>query len=218
MGFMRPDAYASRWDTTVGTDFEDNFIFALDKVYKNMKAYHVDKYTGTKMDKEQGTDCILRDSYSEIRIDPTLNFSHKNYMPYIAESDIRVCGGQNLWFGVRHGNHHNYKYNGFDEPVIVIGINMDPKDYKANDYTILKNLEKNMDEIVTFAYDCLDDYNTTNVEERKDLPCTPLRRNPNYRPPKRNLKQRYADIENFRQQYVDNEKGHATHETCVHFD
>lgn len=201
----RPDDILRYIGQAHGKDFENLFCHTLGETYKSSKNYNVQSYTGTRIDTEQGTDAIFNDGHSKIRLDPTLNFYHKNYMPYIADSNIK-CGNKTLWFGIRHGNHHNGEYHPFPEPVVVVGLNAEPKEYNEDFFIIESDLKNNMTDIITFAYDCLEDYNATVVTERQELFSTPLRKNPDYRPPKKNIKERYAKIEQWRDEVLD-EKG-----------
>lgn len=188
-----------------GKEFERGFIIALKRQFKDNKTYHIETHTGTDMDTKQGTDFTCAD----IRIDPTLNFSHKNYMPYIMETDIAATPCQNFKMGIRHGNHHEGQYHGFDEPVVVIGIDMPPEDYKVWQDEIFKNIEENAFDIIENASIALEDYMAVTKEDREDLIDAPLKKNPNYRPPKNPL-QKYANIEKFRAELENQETENST--------
>lgn len=163
-----------------GNEFEDGFVFATKKAFKDSKVYKVKNLTGTNVDYTEGTDLMI----GEIRIDPTINFDNKDYMPFVADTGIVAVGRQTWQMGVRHGNSHK-GYQEFKEPVVVIGLNMSAQEYRANEDAILESLEKNAEDLMVKADDCLLDYTTTDSYERLDLYDTPLKPNSNYKEPKR---------------------------------
>lgn len=195
-----------------GFEFESTTINVFEHKYKDSKTYKVVRYTGTLMDRHQGTDFTV----GEIRFDPTLNFDNKNYMPFISDTEIEATPGYNFMMGVRHGNGHHGNYHGFEEPVVVIGLNMEASDYRRNEDEIIENLKKNTDVIVEKAMDCLDDYQTTDPEERKDLYATPLKPNKYYRQP-RNIEARYREYNNIQRFLTDeNDSGGSKNEECIY--
>ena len=230
--FTRPDACLNPRFKHAGDEFQIDFVSHLERQFRNDNMVEVKNCINIKeLDDYNGTDAIYRtktskgEIISEIRLDPTLGFEEKNNMPYIAESDISVARNVNLWFGIRHGNlqkvkdkygHTVYdengqpktKYNSFEKPVVVVGLNMTRHEYNAYYKNIIfDELEKKMVDIVDFAQDCLDDYENMDLEDRKELYQTPLKKNPNYKPPKKNVNAKYKAIEDWRNEFVYGEKG-----------
>lgn len=158
----------------LGSVFEQDFIDMLKCRFKTVKDMR-----SSKDDKEQGTDIIL----NSVRMDITMNFAQKDWMPFSFETDIPATITDNIKIGVRHGNSHK-GYTEFKEPVIVIGVDMEPYTYRLYEDEILDNIDKNIDNILIAATDAIQDYTTTDKEERKELFDTPLRKNKNYKPPR----------------------------------
>lgn len=166
-----------------GHIFEDDFENAIvDAGFKKLKR-HID----TDLDINQGTDFTL----GSLRIDPTLNFSEKDNMPFIFDTKIPAGAGTNFKIGVRHGNKHkpndkkwSEHYSEFEQPVAVIGIDMNANMYRMCQYEVLKNLQENADIILAMAESACEDYTTLDPEDRKDLLAEPLQQNYKYREPK----------------------------------
>jgi hypothetical protein len=147
---------------------------------------------GTAMDVYEGTDFM----YCNMRIDATVNFSGKKWMPYIADTGVEILPGQNLKVGIRHGNAHD-GYTEFPEPVVVIGCDCaDGNVYEEMSEDVLAALARNAETIENFAVDAYADYTETEKEERDCLFSTPLRPNPNYRRP-RHLGKRFKELNDF---------------------
>ncbi len=159
-----------------GAEFEDDFEEAL--FTRNPKE-KLTKTRGTELDKNEGTDFF----HQGLRLDTTLDFSNKDTMPYVFDSKIPATGFQNFQIGIRHGNKHN-GYTEFPEPVVVIGLDMEPYLYRLNKYEIMKNITAHADEIFRSAEDAYVDYTSNTLEDREDLIDQPLRPNKNYRQPK----------------------------------
>jgi len=199
--FMRPDAVCNFADGPVGTDFENVFCNEVADAYSWCKKSPIKKYHGIReIDYYQGTDATFDDGELRIRIDPTLNFYGKPFMPYIADSEI-PCGNGTVLFGIRHGNEHN-GYTPFPEPVVVIGISADAREYNNNFFCIKEDLQKNMNDIMSFAYDIMYDYKAMTIDGRLELESTPLRKNPYYRPPQKRA-EKYGAVEDWRDKHLD---------------
>lgn len=189
-----------------GKEFEQDFAFCLKKAFSGNRCYTITTYSGTDKDTKEGTDLTC----GEIRIDTTLDFSGKDFMPYVADTEIEACPGRNFKMGVRHGNSHK-GYTEFKEPVIVIGVDLSPMEWQRWEETVIRNLENNAEDIIMFASDCKDDYLTVNKTERKELYAEPLKRNEHYQAPK-HLGTKYANIEKFRNELESEE----TNEECLY--
>ena len=195
LGYYHNPQNITSFDKT-GTEFEHSFIVLLKQQFRNSKTFKITELSGTVQDTEQGTDFLC----GEIRIDPTTNFSHKNNMPYIAETQIPATPTQNFQIGIRHGNNYGGHYTPFEHPVVVIGLNITPPEYyKYQDY-IDSNIAKHAENLMIAASDALDDYTTTDLKEREELFTTPLRPNPTYKQP-RDISIRYKRIEQLRQKF-----------------
>lgn len=168
----------------IGNQFENS----LRSVFGS-QCTKVKNKTGTAMDKYEGTDF----TYMDMRVDATVHFSGKKWMPYIADTGIEIIPGQNLKVGIRHGNGHK-GYTEFPEPVVVIGWDCpDGHDFDLYEQEIASALVHHADEIVNTAVDAYADYTTKDPEERKDLFAEPLRKNPLYKRP-RELGSRYREL------------------------
>ena len=164
-----------------GKEFESDFIFALQEYIHSVPKNHDEQDTltdmsGTTIDTDEGTDVI----YGRLRLDTTIRFSEKDYMPFIAETNIPAIDNLCFKIGVRHGNNYRDQYTAFPEPVIVIGLDCPPAKFFANRSRIDKNMMEHAAEIIQMAHACLDDYVTLNPRDREELTQTPLKPNPNY--------------------------------------
>ncbi len=90
----------------------------------------------------------------------TLRISKKDNMPFIFDTQIPAGAGKNFKIGVRHGNTHqpdnkqwSEHYSEFEQPVIVIGIDIDATIYNKSKHEILPNLEENADILLLMAED-----------------------------------------------------------------
>lgn len=183
-----------------GTEFEQTVIAIMRKTLPS--GWKFKSTLSSKDDHEQGTDAMC----GEIRIDLTSNFTNKNYMPYIQDTGIPATRFTNFKIGIRHGNHHDRSYHPFDEPVVVIGVDMTPREFYQNQDEIEVNVKEHAEELMTMATDTLIDYTTTDPEERKIIDTQPLRPNPLYRQPK-NLPDRYRRFEEARARFAFLEDG-----------
>ena len=181
-----PTSWAVMHSGKTGTEFETDMVDMLSDVFQNSRVYKIRKTTGTIADTKEGTDFFC----GEIRLDATMDFRDKDFMPFVADTGIPATEIQNFLVGVRHGNSHR-GYQGFPEPVVVIGVNMDPSTYHQYENLVMDNAKRHATELMDFASDCLEDYITTDPTERKDLYRTVLRPNPRYREP-RNIEPQYA--------------------------
>ena len=180
-----------------GSDFETSVIAIMKATYSPSS---VKNMIGTEDDIKEGTDFI----FGNMRFDPTLNFSNKTYMPYIADTKIPATRLHTFQMGIRHGNSNRRSYHGFKEPVLVIGLDMTPSEYHRYENEIENNLKKHMKDLIMKAADVMDDYTTIDPKERLELFDMPLKRNPNYKQPP-NLEQRYKMIANIRRKFEDME-------------
>lgn len=180
------------YGTHEGHFFETNCVGWLASKITNVKSH-----IGTKLDTEQGTDCTIGKGAGEIRIDFTMNFSNKSWMPFITETDIPGLPWQNLKMGIRHGNSHK-GYSEFEKPVIVIGFDCNAGDMRQYEDIIQENFEQHAEDIYYAAMDCYLDY-TSKGEEREELFSEPLKKNPSYKPP-RELGKKYQQLNKMRMQ------------------
>lgn len=156
--------------STRGKKFEGDVIDAFAEAFAGSRTYRILNCGDSVMDREQGTDFMCGD----LRLDVTTNFSGKDFMPFIYESDIELSCVHNLKFGVRFGNIHG----DFPKPVVVIGTDLLSEDYYLWKKDIMAAIKKNADRIMEIASDCFEDYYTVDPKDRADLFSTPLRRNP----------------------------------------
>ena len=169
-----------------GSDFESDMISALKDGLSQNEVYRITSMKGTILDKQQGTDFLC----GKMRLDATMNFFDKDHMPFIAATGIPAIPGYNFFIGIRHGN--SYKgYTGFQQPVVVIGVDMDPYTYGQHDNEIFASIKQNALKLMKSAKICLLDYLMQDPEQRKQLRYHPLRENPQYVEPK-NLEAKYA--------------------------
>ena len=103
----------------------------------------IDIVSGTHSDdKERGTDFFvyLADYPKPIRCDFTLNFDGKDHMPLVSKYDVELTqqpliNDHTIHFGVRTGNNTA----DFNEPVIVVGMNIPPSEIKDEIYASYDN-------------------------------------------------------------------------------
>lgn len=178
------DLIDSQYQT--GTLFEDDICAIFASEFPKLK-----NHRGTSLDKYEGTDFSLFD----MRMDSTLNFSDKKWMPFWFETDIPATDTENFKMGIRHGN--SYKgYSEFSKPVVVIGLDMESVDYKKNRDQIINNMRTHIQDLFNYAEAAYSDYTELDKEERNYLEITPLRKNDKYRPP-RHIGERYQALNNF---------------------
>lgn len=186
---------------SAGKSFESDMIAKARAV---MGPNRITSVTGTKLDKEEGTDFTTFDitdikaenkadtkNYKrmkmELRMDATLNFSNKKNMPFCYETEFPCTQFHNFQIGIRIGttyqdeNTKKYVYHEFEKPVIVIGIDADEGEYFQQYDIIQENLKKYMPDLILAASDCYQDFITMNPNYRKDLESSDLKPNPNYR-------------------------------------
>ena len=191
--YYNNNSFRYRSDQSVGTDFEQLVIFVLKQKFKYIKSYKITDHTGTKLDKEQGTDFTC----GEIRFDATTNFSEKNNMPWIKDTELEATPFKNFMLGIR--NHNNKQP--FEQPVVIIGLDVEPREYHLYEDLIEENLKKHAKELINQASECLDDYQAADEKTRQELGIeTVLTKNPEYEPPRKGLPPKYEKIEKFRQQ------------------
>lgn len=168
-----------------GNTFETDMFGAMKRTYPSyQKKGKLKLTTGTELDTNEGTDII----FDDMRLDPTLNFSNKKYMPFIYETDIQATPFHNWKIGIRIGvkyfKKHKSIYTNFPQPVVVIGLDMSASDYRVWRDAIIENMTANNNEIMydlfTKAQDAYFDYITTDKEKRKELEDTPLKPNNSY--------------------------------------
>lgn len=202
-----------------GKEFEDKFEFAMRKATKDSKTYAI-KRANKEMDEKEGTDFLC----GGIRLDPTLHFSgpSKNFMPYVCDSEIPSgVPHTNFKMGVRLANWGKGHYNEFPEPVVVIGLDMEPKDFRIWEDVIMDTISKNGKDIVDKAVLVLDDFEANDKESRAELFETPLVKNENIA--ERDLewlrKGGYSEIIKFREELEEgDEKKDGKNETCIYLD
>lgn len=159
---------------TVGSEFEADFLEILSKKYKKLESR-----IGSLTDKHEGTDFVLND----VRIDTTLQFSNKNFMPFIYETKIPATPHENFTMGIRIGNSHN-GYTEFPKPVVVIGLDMTPHEYDVWENVIEDNLTRYADDIILTITDVYLTYTSQEEEDRNGLAIPCLTPNKNYKQPK----------------------------------
>ena len=186
----------ARFENGVGGVFEEQMVRALQRGMAEKQKTSVTPYItptiGTAKDKCEGTDFIFLD---DTHMDVTLNFSHKDFMPVIYESDIKVVKNENInvKYGVRHGN--SYKdYTEFATPVVVIGFDIDQATYRKHEDEILQSVEDHASEIFDTAMDVYYDFTISNDDEAdRDGIEHIVHKNPNYTQPV-NLGNRYQQM------------------------
>ena len=141
-----------------GKDFETvvgQTMTTYAKEHKSM-GITVKDYTGDKLvDKCEGTDFKIslremHDSVEYIRVDATLDFDNKDNMPFMYDTGIVALeypDKKNFKIGIRIGNTHN-RFTEFNEPVVVIGVDCTPEEYKNNENIIESNLSRNIGKII----------------------------------------------------------------------
>lgn len=173
-----PEKYATR--TTNGHDFETTFIAAMRVGFEANDKHAITQVSGTVWDVEQGTDAVID---AKMRIDPTLNFANKSFMPFYMDTGIKATHNQTFKIGLRHGNTHD-GYSEFDQTVVVIGLDMLPMEYTRYERTIKWSVVNNAEKLNDIARKCWRDYSTVTPEKREKLKKMPLQPNPKYREPR----------------------------------
>ena len=115
-------------DPSDGLAFERFVISGLNSFFTNKSGINI--FKGTRSDdKLHGTDFFVdfADYPKPIRCDFTLNFSGKDHMPFISQYIIELkdpppINDHTIHLGVRTGNNDHE----FNEPVIVVGMNITP--------------------------------------------------------------------------------------------
>ena len=165
-----------------GSDFESDVYNALSKEFK------IEKHIGDDMDKNEGTDF----THGELRIDTTLDFVNKDHMPFVCDTGITATSCHNFKMGIRIGNSHK-GFHEFPEPVVVIGLDMDTREYRKWQDVIEESLVKHAKQIMFAANDVYLDYTTTDKEEREELFEQPLKTNRAFHEPDK-LSERYKEL------------------------
>lgn len=182
-------------EKTTGKRFEDMMTRLIQNFASNENTARAKKndpkyievyaYDETE-DHDNGTDIMFKDTSGYfghdgiIRFDATHAFSRKNNMPFIKSEDEPliiegVTGDYEFHYGIRIGNPHS----NFEEPVVVIGFDMEAKDYIRfeDDLKAGRNLAAGIYEIVNMSNDMLqsfyyqtdaDFHETINTEYEED--------------------------------------------------
>lgn len=165
-------------NSSTGARFEQRMLKYLKDFAKEENVYrrnagkeliHVLPYSKTE-DERHGTDIMFHDKSGffgingYIRMDITHNFNSKDNMPFVANVSkneklmIKGLYGHEWEFnyGIRIGNPHE----NFKAPVIVIGFDMKPEEYKCfdKDMQAQENLMSNIYEIVNMSNDILQSF------------------------------------------------------------
>lgn len=182
-------------DKQPGKQFEEDTIHILSQRFRNDRYYRTQRCkiidcTDKDMDHKAGTDFIYKSpDCTELRIDLTLRFEDKHYMPYIAETEIPATESQNFKIGIKHGNTH-HGYTEFEKPVVVVGLSMLPQDYREHEDEILSNIMDHFDDLICEAQSAYESYT-----DKECIDEINWQKNPNYKRP-RNLGRQYEEIEN----------------------
>lgn len=149
MSFMDPQSqFMLHINAPSGSDYETAMSEAMAVYCRNNKIpYH--KMTNTVLDKHHGIDFLIgkdmskdRNGLGFLRIDFTHNFKNKDNMPLLWETSISdknlMVRNKPLQFGIRTDN----KTSGFEEPVIVVGIQNDTESTNLQLADIRKELRK----------------------------------------------------------------------------
>ena len=137
---MANSLYSSIEDEPFGKEIEGETIsIAYDIIGDNCRSV-----VGTRLDKEQGVDCII---YG-VPCDITINIGEKDNMDSLAENiDLDYA---TVKFGVRTGNKHHP----FDEPVLVIGIDAGGVyKFRQEHICIMERVRKTFREIIDIGQD-----------------------------------------------------------------
>jgi len=161
------------WNDKIGTIFEQDAVFCLNTVLND----RLKNVTDAEADTKEGTDAFYYMSKKPLRIDFTLNFSNKDNMPFIYETDIPATNINNFKIGIRIGNTFN-EHTSFKEPVIVIGVDLE--NYYENDNIIMSNMTKYAEKLMLIACDCYLDYTATTEDDREAIFDSDLKSNPKY--------------------------------------
>lgn len=111
-------------------------------------------------DIHHGTDIMFRDPSGFfgvnglIRFDVTHNFSKKNNMPFVCKEPTKIGNPPlDFYYGIRTGNPHE----NFESPVVVIGFDMKPEDYKSfeDNGSVQDTFHKETYEILNMSNDIL---------------------------------------------------------------
>lgn len=128
------------------------------------------RYTGSKLDKEQGTDAIYD---NKVRIDFTINFNNKDHMVNTKDTGLTVYNHHNLLIGIRTGNNYGAdNYTKFEKPVVVLGVNMTPGEFKKHDDIITSNLTFHGTKILNLALEHYEKYKNSQTPNRSKLNAT----------------------------------------------
>jgi hypothetical protein len=135
----------------IGKTFETEFFGTLAVAINKNGVDSIVSTIDSDLDKFFGTDAI----FDDIRIDFTSDFSNKDHMKFVSKNSIKTRFG-NIMFGVRTGNN----VAEFDEPVVVVGIDMFAGAMRTNMDAFFEAVQKNateiMDNIVNVFFDFLD--------------------------------------------------------------
>lgn len=157
----------------VGTDFESYAFTAIKSKFNELHrngqykgCYNIESTIGTALDKEQGTDFVCDNI---MHLDVTTNISQKDnliYKHHIQTPYYAACG-QNFCMNIRRGNNYRGRFNEFDKPVVVLGIDISPREFHANEDAIMENLNTHAKDIIDQAYDLYFTYDTIESQKGK---------------------------------------------------
>ena len=179
-----------------GSEFEKDIYRALSTEFPKLE-----NHIGDSMDKNEGTDF----THNNLRLDTTLDFSGKDYMPFISDTNITATPFHNFQIGVRIGNSHR-GFHEFPEPVVVVGLDMDAHEYRKYQEVIEESLIKHAKQIMFAANDAYLDYTTVDKEERENLFSQPLKPNKSFHKPK-DLSERYEKLNDFQYSIMETKNG-----------
>ena len=163
--YATPDNCTKYSNKPTGKDFETSVINVLKRTFKDSKTFEIKDLRGTKEDIQNGTDFTC----GEIRIDLTMNIDHKDNMVFIKETDLDPVCGFPIKMGIRKGNNHNGKTHEFNEPVVVIGLNMPPALYDQYEDDIKIYMQKHSEELMCKADDYLAEYEEMIETQNKSI-------------------------------------------------
>lgn len=166
-----------------GSEFEKDTFRSLNTAFPKLQ-----NHIGNDLDVNEGTDFTNND----VRIDATLDFRHKDFMPFSCDTGIEATPIHNFQLGIRLGNSHK-GFTEFPEPVVVIGLDMTSQEYRTWQDVIEENMVANANGLMFAINDAYLDYITDDKEERKELFSQPLRPNKSFEKPK-NLSKRFEDL------------------------
>lgn len=126
---------------SLGQEAEAEIGNAIRSQFKRVGKLHLyHDVTGTVLDKYQGTDAVL----GKMRVDYTVNFSHKNYIDRKFSIPSIKLGNTVVKFAIRLGNSHAK----FQVPVMVVGCDMPSNMSREDKDAMINDLCTNPDSII----------------------------------------------------------------------